>query len=46
MTRRRTSIVTAAGHIPMLEALGEFDCLVDGFARELLKGGGRKRRTA
>lgn len=42
----RFELLERAGHFPMMEAPEEFNRLVEGFAREVLKAGGRKRRTA
>jgi pimeloyl-ACP methyl ester carboxylesterase len=42
----RLEVIERAGHFPMMEVPGEFNRLVDGFAREVLDAGGRKRRTA
>jgi pimeloyl-ACP methyl ester carboxylesterase len=42
----RFEVLERAGHIPMMEVPDEFNRLVDGFAREVLKANGRKRRTA
>jgi pimeloyl-ACP methyl ester carboxylesterase len=42
----RFEVLERAGHFPMMEVPDELNRLVDGFAREVLKAGGRKRRTA
>jgi pimeloyl-ACP methyl ester carboxylesterase len=42
----RFEVLERAGHFPMMEVPEELNRLVDGFAREVLKAGGRKRRTA
>ena len=42
----RFEVLERAGHIPMMEVPDEFNRLVDGFAREVLKANGRKRRSA
>lgn len=42
----RFEVLERAGHFPMMEVPEEFNRFVDGFAREVLKAGGRRRRTA
>lgn len=42
----RFEVLERAGHFPMMEVPDELNRLVDRFAREALKTGGRKRRTA
>ena len=42
----RFEVLERAGHFPMMEVPEELNRHVDGFAREVLKAGGRKRRTA
>jgi pimeloyl-ACP methyl ester carboxylesterase len=41
----RLEVLPRAGHIPMMEVPEEFNARVDGFAREVIKAGGRKRKT-
>jgi pimeloyl-ACP methyl ester carboxylesterase len=39
-------VLGRAGHFPMMEVPEQFNRLLDGFAREVLRVAGRKRRTA
>ncbi|MGH2671939.1 MAG: alpha/beta fold hydrolase [Actinomycetota bacterium] len=41
----RFEVLERAGHFPMMEVPDGFNGLVEGFAREVLKAGSRKRRT-
>jgi pimeloyl-ACP methyl ester carboxylesterase len=42
----RFEVLERTGHFPMMEVPEEFNRIVDAFSREVLRAGGRRRRTA